>query len=671
MMVTGRSLLRSVGAALLLAAVLIAPAATGAEPQAAADEAAVGLPEALAALTQHVLGEAELDAAQITAFQNAIDEQKERIGADPAVIRACFDLVRAYDTEVGPLWVAYRGLHNRNREPGDEIHWAVFWVMQHIMDQVCTGENIARFEELLDGFRFGSADHFPGRVEQAADPEAVYTVRIDGSYPETWGSPVFHEDRPARKPTGAYLAPGDIARVTVPPALVDRGYQVRVGAHSWDLTNKPRVTRLFRCTTVFDIDRTEMKVANPLGGGIYIEVPYRADAGIVEVAIRNAVRSPYFSYKPFHRTTLEEWREVERHHPGPWADFQSERFLLQVPTNWIYRMDDPVTLMRDWDRALEVTDALMGYPEPHGREVVYTQVDTQLRGRAFHPGYPAVNRGYDPTRDFEGYNANDHLVTGPRNAMSYEFHELGHAYLFPKYHGDREAAVNLLHVAVMNRAFDVDLDEAFRGSTGQSNAFRTLDHTAITWMMSHNFVESGFMTPVERQYQLKGHARFVDIARLFGWKVLDDFWLSTNRDYEEGNPWPRNSGGEDADRYTLRLSEMAGVDLRPLIHFWGILPAEPEASDAAVEAAGLRRSTRVYDQLTRYRGLVPENNEAFREFALGWWQRPPRADGYTTERNHADRWESYDEAEAARVRQTVQGIIDRYFPEGRPPDTAE
>ncbi|MFO7821379.1 MAG: M60 family peptidase N-terminal accessory domain-containing protein [Lentisphaeria bacterium] len=622
---------------------------------------------ALDALKSHITGEATLEPATIEKYTKTIDANKQVIGSRGDIIKACFDLIKTYDEEKEPLWIGYEKLNSKKRTPGDEIHWAVFWVMQHVMDQVYTSEGMDRYGNLLDGFRFGSADYFPGKIKKQEITKENYTVKIDGSYPETWGSPFFHEDRPARNPTGAYLVPGTVATVTVPESMVDKGYQIRVGAQSWDLSKKPRVKRLYRCTTLYDIDSTAVKVANPLGGGIYIEVPLKADAGVVEVDIENAARSPYFSSKSFHKTSLKQWREVERKRQAPWADFQSENFMMQVPTSWIYKLDDPVTLMKNWDKALTVTNKLMGYPPQLGKETLYTQVDTQLRGRAFHPGYPAGNRGYDPTKDYGGYHTH-HLVRGPQQAHSYELHELGHAYLFPKYAGDREAVVNLPHVAAMNRAFGMDLNEAFRSSRSQANEFCTLDTTAVAWMMSDHFVDDGFMKGYERQYQLKGHAKFVDIVRLFDWQVLDKFWRSLNQDYMDGNPWPRNV--KDTDKYTLRLSKMAAADLRPLIHFWGIPTLDDAKSDAAIKAAGIRPSAKVYDLLVKYKGLVPDNNKAFREFALKWWQKEPSPEGYTTERNHVARWESYDEKEAARVRETVQAIIDRYFPNGRPDDEA-
>jgi len=617
--------------------------------------------EAIATLKAHITGDETLTDEQLDELTKQIKASQPVLMGSENAVRASMDLVQTHEAERGALWLTNGEWHKKRKAEGDSLRWAVFWVMQNLMDALYSNAGLDTHRELLDGYRFGSADHFPGKV--GGEPFDSYTVKIDGSYPETWGSPVFHMDRPARKPTGAYLVPGSIATVEVPQALVDKGYQVRVGAHSWDLTKKPRITRLYRVSAVYDIDRPVMEVANPLGGGIYIEVPYKADAGVVEVTIKNPVRSPYFSWKDFHKTSLEEWREVERHHKAPWADFQSEKYMMQVPTSWVYALDDPVTLMKNWDKSLDVVSDLFGKPRDFGREVLYNQVDLQLRGRAFHPGYPSGNRMYKPGEDYGG-NFEHHLIQGPQAAHSYEFHELGHGMLFPKYPGQREAAVNLPHVAVMHQAFGQDIDQAFRSSRDEQNEFRTVDTTAIAWMMSDHFVDGSGMRGYEAQYQLKGHARYVDIVRLFDWGVIEDFFRSTEEDHMAGNPWPRNV--EDSDRYTLRMSEQAGVDLRPLIHFWGVPALDDEKSDAAVGKAGLKKSAKVYDLLMKYKKLVPEDQQAFRAFARDWWGKQPSPEGYTTERNHARRWEEYDPELARQTRQAVQAIIDRYFPDGRP-----
>ncbi|MDX1681805.1 MAG: M60 family peptidase N-terminal accessory domain-containing protein, partial [Phycisphaeraceae bacterium] len=346
----------------LLLALLTGCAGSGQAPVAEAEEDRGPLIEATAALTAHVEGEAELTSEQIKAHTQTINDHAQALAENEAALKAAQTFIRTYDRTLGPLYVNTPLLHKKKKDPAHAIHWAAFWVMQNVLDQVYNDEGLATWREQLEGFRFGTADYFPGKVQQPVT-DGPYTVKIQASYPETWGAPMFHMERPARKPTGAYLKPGDIATVTVPPALVDKGYQVRVGAHSWDLTRKPKTNRLHRVTTLYDIDDTEVEVANPLGGGIYIEVPYKADGGgVVEVTVENAARSPYFSWKDFHRTTLEQWRETERHFKAPWADFQTDKFMMQVPTSWIYELDDPAPLMEDWDRSMDVMNDLMGRP---------------------------------------------------------------------------------------------------------------------------------------------------------------------------------------------------------------------------------------------------------------------------------------------------------------------
>ena len=389
-----------------------------------------------------------------------------------------------------------------------------------------------------------------------------------------------------------------------------------------------------------------------------------ADAGIVEITIRNAVRSPYFSAKPFHQTSLEEWQNVERKHQAPWADFQSEKFMMQVPTSWITKLDDPVTLMKNWDAAMDAMNDLMGLPQVWGKETMYLQVDLQNRSSVFAPGYPTVNDRYDPKKEYDGY-VDHYLIRGPQSAPDYVFHEQGHAYLFVKFGGEQESTVNLLHVAVWNQKFGYSLDEAFRGSRNfNKNEYRTLDNTAVTWMTSLSFAAKRPMAAGEKAYQLKGHAKFVDIARLFGWKVLGDFWHSWVADFEAGRPWSKH--GTDIDKLSLRLSQKTGVDLTPLLHFWGTPPRDAEALKAAVAAEGLPASAKVYDALVHYKSIVPDDNPAFRQFALNWWGKQPSGKGYWTEREHAKQWEEFNEASSAQIKQAVQDILDEYFPNGRP-----
>ena len=340
--------------------------------------------------------------------------------------------------------------------------------------------------------------------------------------------------------------------------------------------------------------------------------------------------------------------------------------------------------MKDWDAAMDAMNDLMGYPS-QSKETMYPQIDLYFRASVYAPGYPSVNERYDPDRNYGGDHGH-HLLRGPQHAPDYLFHEEGHGYLFQKFPGETESNVNLHHVAVWHQKFGHDLDYAFAASRGyHRNPHRTLDNTAVAWMTVFNF--SFYQAPMataEKAYQLKGHAKFVDIARLFGWQALNDYWYSFNEDHENGR-----SIDTSIDGLLLRLSVAAGVDVRPLCHFWGTHPQDSRGLAADIAAAGLEPSSEILDTLLHYRSLVPADNAAFRAFARGWWDGEPSIGGYWTEREHTRQWDTtsywqdngwdycgtdpaqadgevYTEATGARIKAVVDRLISTYFPDVGP-----
>ena len=654
------------------------------------DSAGPALIAALEALKNHVLASPTLSSAQIAAHKATIDANLPLFGSRLDVMTAAFNLVETYDTTAGfgPLWVN-ASLPSRPYVSDEDIDWALYTVMQAIIDNTYTSVNVVMYESLLDGKIFDCSAKFPGSVDPPATV-TTHTATIDASYPDTAGWERLGDTLAARKPTGTYLAPGSIVTVTVPAALVNSGYQIRVGAHSWDLSHRDPIYRLERSSIVYLIESAQTKVANPLGGGIYIEVPYKSDNGILTVDITGAVRSPYFSSKSFHTTTLEEWINVERKHPGPWADFQSEKYMCQVPTNWIYNMADPVSMIANWDLGIDTYNDLMGFPRDRGKETIYEQFDVINRSSVLAPGYPTVNQSSsNPMADGYGGDREHYIVRGPQIAPSFMMHEHGHAYFFPKFGGETESTVNLPHAAVWNQAFGYDLDYAFAASFDfQSNPHRTLNNCAIAWMCSFNFSPRNVeMHSAEKSYQLKGHAKFVDIAKLFGWQVMNDFWKSFVDEYEANGSYSTSD-----DDMILRLCRASGFDLRPLLHFWGTHPDNNAALGAAIAAEGLYPSVDIYHRLMEYKSILPANNAEFQTYCLNWWGHQPNPLGLWTESEHGRQWdtsewfvenedveqrpdltdgEMYVEAVCADIQGDVQSIIDLYFPDGIPDYTVD
>ncbi len=620
------------------------------------------LTQAFAALRNHINGVVTLTAAQINTHAATIRSNASKLGTNAAIIADALSLVSTYETKKGALFVVAptRGGYLR-ADTGYELPNSMLTLEQRILDNTYTTACLGANESLLRNWKIGSSAHFPGSVTPPSDATASRSVPINASQPKVWGAPVMYADADARRPTGSYLAPGSIGIVTVPAALVNKGFKVRVGAHSWDLTAKDRIERLDRISRVYNITSTTTKIANPMGGGIYIEVPYLANAGIVSVQITNAVRSPFFSSTSFHRTTLTEWQDTERTQPGPWADFESDRFMMQVPRSWIYAFADPVSLMADWDKAMDAVSDLMGLPLVRPKTVMYAQVDVILRADVNAPGYPCVNDSYDPYTATNG-NKTHYLLTGPQDSPWATLHELGHGHSFTKFTGETESAVNLLYVAALNRKFGKTLDQAFGASIGAPSDTSTINlkNVSLEWTLKSVFrTGNKTMLAADMNYEHKGYAKYVEIANLFGWDALGDFWKSVNVDYENGTSYSTNS--DPTDSRIVRMSKAARVDLRPLLHFWGAPPLNATSVRNSINAASLPPSGAIYRRLKYYQSVVPTSQSAYNNF---YWAID--GSGADTEIKGMFDNKTYTTAIADSANAAIQGIIDLYFPNGDP-----
>ena len=624
---------------------------------------------ALTELKEHLQGTISLNDSEIAAHKATIDADKTLFGLSENVMTAAFDLVETYDTIIGPLFVSGSPIQSFSRSSASaDIHWTAYNVMQNIIDWTYTNSNVSTYQALFDGFKFGSSAFFPGAVNPPTDPEVGYDVEINATAPEFWGKRVAYSSDPVRRPTGCYLAPGSIGEVTVPPAMVNQGFEILVGAHTWDKSNKSTIKRLDRITNTFSITSETTSIANPFGGGIYIIVPYRADLGVVTIQISNVVRSPFFSATSTHQTTLQEWTGTERHHPGPWADFESDKFMMQVPTSWIYNYADPVTQMQKWDMAMDGMSELLGHPLVRNRTVLYVQPDTSIAHGAYGIGYPQVNQIYNPDASTNG-NSSHIFLTNPIGSST-TYHELGHAQLFSKFPGHTESMVNLPYVYIATEKFGVDLVEAFTKSMGLAHLKNiSVDQAALTWFVTENFRNGNPMnitnsTKNEVRYQHRGYGRYVDMAVLFGWDVISDFYRQEHLDYMAGTP---GDGLHSVDSRILRFSKAAGVDLTPLIHCWGVHPVNLPALQAAIAAEGLSRSSKIYDRLVHYKEIIPADNTEFWDHYTTIYPSQPGGGNPDYQYGWYNVWKNiYDETHGTAAKNAMQDIIDLYFPDGRP-----
>jgi hypothetical protein len=590
----------------------------------------------------------------------------DRLDSDQTRINSAFKLIEQYESEEGPLFLNAATRNGLPRQPKDglELHYALLEIQQALIDQTYNANNLKRFKRLLEGKKFETSAYFPGAVKPPSNPNAVETATINASQPTAWGQPVSGQDNPARRPTGCYLAPGSIAILRVPSELINKGYSVRVGAHSWDLSKKPSIKRLDRVSIVYPIEERDTLIAHPLGGNIYIEVPYEADAGVVKIAFKNVVRAPFFSARSFDKTTLAQWNKTERNHPGAWADFESDKFMMQIPTAWLDQVDNPITLMEDFDKAMDAISELFGHPVLRSKTVLYTQPDVNMRGSANFPGYPQSNYPYNPQKPEECRHK--WMVKGPQYADWTVFHEVGHSQFFSKFRGEIEADVNIPTAAILNKKFGWSLDKAFGHAIGDMDHL-TMDEIAVMWMVTDNFRQGNEMDYSNRpgdefKYQHRGFGKYMDIVNLFGWEALGRFWKYDNENWKPGMKVPNNN--DPVDDRILRLSRAAGADLTPLIHFWGIHPQNPSSLAAAMKKEDLKPSRKVYDRLQHYKTVIPMNNEEFLTHSKRVY--PGGLSGRNNNPSFGPGWyetqvPKYNEKDGQAAQAALQDIIDHYF----------
>lgn len=613
-----------------------------------------------------------LSGEQLNALTDTIEHFQLYLADTLTTISAAFDVIDCYEADPGPMFLNASTMGGFPNSPGaldgHEFDRAVFMVQQKLFESLYTKTHIAEYSGFLKDRKYLTSDYFPGICPQPTDTAQLYLATVNASMPADWGHPTAFSKIPVRRPTGYYLAPGSIGKVKVPEAMVNAGFKILVGAHPESFQTIDFLKRFFRIYNSFDITDTLTLIANPFGGGIYIVTPYLASAGLQEIELTNVVPSPFFSAKSFHSTSLSEWQDVQRHNPGPWADFESEKFMMQVPTSFIYNYSDPVTLMADWDARMDVVSDLLGYPLIRNNVILYVMQDVRI----YHPGYlgigyPQINTLYDPYAPQDGNSQDWFLRPGWQTLSDDEFHELGHAQLMVKFPGEAEAIVNVLHATIENTLYGMDIDSAFGMSFGREY-WRTRDQAAINWMVTHNFRAGNPMdisntTKDEVRYQHRGYGKYIEIAALFGWESLRRYYLQVNDDYNNGVP-PGPLG--EVDDRIMKLSQAAGVDLRPLIHFWGVQPADSAALAQAIDSLGLQPSGLICERLEHYKSIIPMNNAQFQEHAIAFFNGPVPPGG---DPDYGNGWYNvwlplYNDAHGDSAFVAMQNIIQSYYPEG-------
>jgi hypothetical protein len=130
-----------------------------------------------------------------------------------------------------------------------------------------------------------------------------------------------------------------------------------------------------------------------------------------------------------------------------------------------------------------------------------------------------------------------------------------------------------------------------------------------------------------------------------------------------------SDGLSGVDSRIFRMSKAAGADLTPLIHFWGVQPVDAVLLAKAISAAGLKPSAAIYDRLVKYQSIIPLDNAAFAAHAKAFLNKSVITAGQSPD--YHEGWyfvwlPSYDASHGKAAQVAMTGILQKYFPAGRP-----
>ena len=104
-----------------------------------------------------------------------------------------------------------------------------------------------------------------------------------------------------------------------------------------------------------------------------------------------------------------------------------------------------------------------------------------------------------------------------------------------------------------------------------------------------------------------------------------------------------------------------------MIHLWGNHPENPDDLSLAIQTENLPASTEIYDELIRYKTLIPVTNEDFEAHARTMYpllRQDPNTEAF--EGWYFEKALTWSEDDSVASQRALQDIIDLYFPEGRP-----
>lgn len=544
----------------------------------------------------------------------------------------------------------------------DPLKSIQFQIQQSILDSKYTSASMSEME----GLTFKEHENFPGTVSAAAARLEGASFTVDGDYQTDPGFYLSQQEY-VRRPSGYYVAPGELVTLTVPDAAIAKGLTVYVGAHRKNLQETwTELRRYPRISTSLPLDSKTVTITNPFGGGLYIAIPDSTQLGSLTFQVDGAIKAPYYSNKPNFSTDLTEFILEIQKKEVPWVDLESTNFLTTIPNGMAALMSDPDSILSIWNQSFDALNLAIGRPKERFRGE-YIILDRQSHAK--FTGAPAA---YPMSLEIYSFSYEDlwqlpvevedgkEWYKGPVSTSFYYviMHEYGHLHNMPTLLFEQETNVHIPATAALNLVMGESIDSAFVYAMDQR---LNLEQATLDWIFTPRFYNGyriGWDTVNNVQdvdqmlYQSRALVKLVDIAKMFGWEALGAI-NGYFYDYKVANPnWDPYSLKDD--QFIRVASEVMGFNMAPHFEFHGILPSD----DLVEELKFMDLSETVKDRMLYYRSLVPANNNEFQP----WYDA---VIDKLSDEFHDPRWEdwkiNFDEHTSAKIVARIDTILAKYY----------
>jgi len=390
-----------------------------------------------------------------------------------------------------------------------------------------------------------AAKVFPG-VPEGEAPGVSRTLEVDTATPR-WHS------------TGLYAVPGKPIKVTTSQRGVDAGLRLRIGAHTdalWHLNEWKRAPEI---SMSVPISAPETVAASSFGGLVYIDVPKATESKAV-LRIDGAVAAPHYVHGT---TTLDQWKSV-RNSPGPWAELESSKIILTVPSLLVRKLQDPKSLMDFWDK---VADACADFAAiPRKRQSAERFVaDVQISAGYMHSGYPIMTHLDAAPRMVDLAYLTDKAKGGDWGM----FHEIGHNHQESDWTFDGTGEVT-------NNLFTLYIIETVVGRSPGYRVRFTEDQILETFR-KHRLARAPF--DKWKSDPFLALTMYIQLQQTFGWEPFKKVFAEYRKLPQ--NERPKNDA-EKRDQWMVRFSRTVGKNLGPFFVAWGI-PVSAGALDSLTD----------------------------------------------------------------------------------------